>query len=157
MMSPTMLIPAAHEPIAADEGEIAEDRSWMGVENTTGYVPTESDFGTHSPVVDDRYNTTLEERREGGLKEVYEVDAWRARRVGALIAQEPEMTLTLLSFLAGDKPVLVNELLEMGPKTRVFETLFSLYDLGLLSRTGASLFTSEQGREVIERMDIPRK
>ena len=153
-----MLKSAAHEPIAPDEGEIADDWSSMGFENTTGYVPASADFGTLSPPEGGRYDTTLKERREGGLEEeVYDVDAWRARRVGALIASEPEMTLTLLSFLASGEPILVDELLGMGPKTRLFETLFSLYDLGLLSRTGANLFTSEQGREVIERLDIPRR
>lgn len=101
----------------------------------------------------ERYDgSSFDERRS--LWDESEMQAWRTRRVGALVAKDANLVLTLLSFLAKGPPQPVEEVMAMGPKDRLFEALFNLYDLDLLVRDGASLSTSNYGRQVLRRLEI---
>ena len=126
------------------------------MEGTWGHVSVIDTVPTRAPEGSaERFDArSMEESRQTWWDD-YESDAWRNRRVGLLIAEEPELTLTLLSYLARDVPVPMGDLVEMGPSQKIYETVVSLYDLGMLTRQGASWSTSDQGLGVLERMEIP--
>ena len=143
-------------PPVEGEGEMMEDESYTMAEVPSRHLSVIDPVPTRAPAGSaERFDGSSMEKYRETWWDDYESDAWRNRRVGLLIGQEPELTLTLLSYLSRDVPVPMGDLVEMGPSQKIFETVFSLYDLGMLTRQGASLSTSDQGREVLERMAIP--
>lgn len=80
----------------------------------------------------------------------------RARRVGRAIGVNPELALTLLSFLNEHQPVGIAELLEMSDHESYFRVLWDLYDAEVIQRDekGTQLVLSDAGHRIVKKAGL---
>jgi len=85
-----------------------------------------------------------------------EVETAKKRHtLATIIARNPQLVLTVLSFIADRSSYPFDALLEAGPKRKMFEILFDLYDVGLIRRAGVELQITVLGSRVLERLGLP--